>query len=130
VGDTLDWLADTGDLHETYQPPVEVTPTPAEEYVKIDIPAPAPVPTLNGVDSCVESVVPPLPSLFDGATDASVCGTDPTLTVSAAQLTSSVSAASIDEHLQVFDTPMEEHDFVSTILENTSESTESLPVLA
>ena len=79
--------------------------------------------TLPRVDSAVDVVVPPLPSLFDGAADA----VEPNKKLN--PLIESVSTATMDEHLQVFDSPLEEHDFVSTILENTGESSGSLPVL-
>lgn len=155
VGDTLDWLADTGDLHETYQPPPPpsevthhevnhvvthaVTHIPvAEEVDKHDgnLSSSATnnsVTSLPCVETNVESVVPPLPSIFEGSggehPESTVPPKDLSLVTSAPQLHRSASTNSIDEHLQVFDTPMEEHDFVSTILENATESTESLPVL-
>jgi hypothetical protein len=136
VADTLDWLTDTGDLNETYQPsshPVVVTaPTVLEAHGK---PANTLANTLSAhnmslntlprVDSSADVVVPPLPSLFDGATETE----EPPKKLGMHQLTGSTSSATIDEHLQVFDTPLEEHDFVSTILENTGESSSSLPVL-
>jgi hypothetical protein len=36
----------------------------------------------------------------------------------------------MDDDLDVFDTPMEEHAFVSALLENNGESSGSLPVLS
>jgi hypothetical protein len=135
VADTLDWLTDTGDLHETYQPahtPIEVAhtmPDPDDQPTHGLAHAPSvnnmSLNTLPRVDSAVDVVVPPLPSLFDGATEAE----EPSKKLSVSQLAESASAATLDEHLQVFDTPLEEHDFVSTILENTGESSGSLPVL-
>jgi len=136
VADTLDWLTDTGDLHETYQPShqtVETAPTvqePNEKAAHTLANTPSAhnmsLNTLPRVDSSVDVVVPPLPSLFDGATETEV----PSKKIGANQLTESTSSATIDEHLQVFDTPLEEHDFVSTILENTGESSNFLPVLS
>jgi len=141
VGDALDWLADTGDLNETYQPPsIESAPTLPEiessrsvnELVKNS----ASVSTLPYVDSNVESVVPPLPSLFaDGPSEVtSVPSQTKSLEIPATLSNDHLNEAAegagdLDEHLQVFDTPMEEHDFVSTILEDTNESADSLPVL-
>ena len=75
--------------------------------------------TLPHVDSAVE--VPPLPSLFDGATSEPV-PEDLHKRHSSTHLAESHSSATIDEHLQVFDSPLEEHDFVSTILETSGET--------
>lgn len=137
VGDALDWLADTGDLHESYQPPaVEST-----GMGRSDSPASAPtthhleqaepsnadmsVSALPNVDdNNVDSVVPPLPSLFDGSTDE--IAESMKKTSSGGHLDKTMSHHSIDDHLQVFDSPMEEHDFVSTILEDASESNDDL----
>lgn len=137
VADTLDWLSDTGDLHETYQP--ALVPTPADHLLPSeaeDKQAPGlaqtssannmSLNTLPRVDSSVDVVVPPLPSLFEGAVDSE----EPSKKLTLDQLAESTSAHAIEEHLQVFDTPLEEHDFVSTILENTGESSGSLPVLS
>ena len=139
VADTLDWLSDTGDLHETYQPALVPTsviePTlpavPEAEEKAAGLAQTSSVNnmslnTLPRVDSAVDVVVPPLPSLFEGAVDAE----EPSKKLTLDQLAESSSAAAIEEHLQVFDTPLEEHDFVSTILENTGESSASLPVLS
>jgi len=143
VADTLDWLTDTGDLHESYQP----THSTHESHHEVHEPYPTSdhhetekgahglahatsvnnmsMNTLPHVDSAVE--VPPLPSLFDGATEP--VAEDLHKRHSVTHLVESHSSATIDEHLQVFDSPLEEHDFVSTILENTGESSGSLPVL-
>ena len=136
VADTLDWLTDTGDLNETYQPSQETTETAPTVLEHGEKPnqglshAPSAhnmsLNTLPRVDSSVDVVVPPLPSLFDGSTETE----DATKKISGNRLAESTSTATIDEHLQVFDTPLEEHDFVSTILENTGESSNSLPVLS
>ena len=132
--DTLDWLTDTGDLHESYQPTQPEVGAPripeVEEKAARSL-AHAPsvnnmsLNTLPRIDSAVDVVVPPLPSLFDGASEAE----DQNKKLASSTLVESVSTATIDEHLQVFDSPLEEHDFVSTILENTGESSGSLPVL-
>jgi hypothetical protein len=136
VADTLDWLTDTGDLHETYEPS---SPTLETAPIIPDLAINKPVNglahgasvnnmsmnTLPRIDSAVEVVVPPLPSLFDGATEPE----EPTKKFSDNQLAASASAATIDEDLQVFENPLEEHDFVSSMLENTGESSGSLPLL-
>ena len=142
VGDTLDWLADTGDLHESYQPAaVESGPCipdmdqKPQENSAASLEAAEPsntdmsVSALPAVDTNnVDSVIPPLPSLFDGSTDdiAESMKKHP----SALGIEKTISSNSIDEHLQVFDTPMEEHDFVSTILENAAGSHGDLPALS
>ena len=148
VGDTLDWLADTGDLHESYQPAaVESGPCvpdmemenheKTEGASSLETANPSitdmSVSALPSVDTNnVDSVIPPLPSLFDGSTDdiaESMKKVQPG-SESATGLEKTVSSSSIDQHLQVFDTPMEEHDFVSTILENATGSTGDLPALS
>lgn len=160
VGDTLDWLADTGDLHESYQPPA-VESAPMDQKPPEQNPAPVPAPStshdmdtataaaeatntdmsvsaLPSVDANnVDSVIPPLPSLFDGSTDEiaeSMKKQDNAAmdaSTSAVNMHKTMNSHSIDDHLQVFDTPMEEHDFVSTILENAAnESHGDLPTLS
>ena len=135
VADTLDWLTDTGDLHETYQPThqaaMDAQGIPEHDDKVHHGLAHAPsvtnmsMNTLPRVDSNVDVVVPPLPSLFDGATDGVEPAKKPVN-----HLVESVSQATIDEHLQVFDTPLEEHDFVSTILEEENEGAGHLSVLS
>jgi hypothetical protein len=147
VGDTLDWLADTGDLHESYQPPA-VESSPDMDHPQDCGPAPVPAPSaahdfdaadatntemtvsaLPSVDANnVDSVIPPLPSLFDGSTDD--IAESMKKSGSTGHMDKSMSSHSIDDHLQVFDTPMEEHDFVSTILENANDSHDDLPTLS
>ena len=132
VADSLDWFADSGELHETYEATHQVDDAPAiPDIDEKPIHGLAHTHSVNNmslntlprVDSAVDVVVPPLPSLFDGAADA----VEPNKKLN--PLIESVSTATMDEHLQVFDSPLEEHDFVSTILENTGESSGSLPVL-
>jgi len=153
VGDALDWLADSGDLHESYQPPaVESAPCmpDMEEHgntgdghnaaaaqakdhdfeptdaADMDVSA---LPTVDANN--VDSIVPQLPSLFDGSTDdiaESMKKMHPG-SHSDVNMEKSMSHHSIDDHLHVFDTPMDEHDFVSTILENSEESHGDLQAL-
>lgn len=139
MADTLDWLEDTGDLHETYQPQTMESGANLDGYDSHKIAADlghtaamnsTSVSTLPHVDSNVESVVPPLPSLFDGTTPSEPLKKLSAATLSTTQLAASTSAANMEAHMEVFDTPMEEHDFVSTILENNNESTDSLPVMS
>lgn len=124
VADTLDWLTDTGDFHETYDPPAQIpslqpTSCPAPTSITDELPmlkAPS-MSTLAAESLSGEDVVPALPSLFDA---------EPS---SKRQRTSSTHLADMDDHLDVFDTPMEEHAFVTALLENTGESSGSLPLL-
>jgi len=158
VADTLDWLADSGDPHETYQPPAMDAPSSepeveqaidADEALPEDQKDGAPAPpegepssgavefpevetgVLPEVGSDVENVDQQLPSIFDGAPEESTEHPIPeekgliVPSESAVDLGESASHAAIEEPL--FDTPMEEHDFVSTILEN--ESSADLPAL-
>jgi hypothetical protein len=75
--------------------------------------------TLTADSLSGEDVVPPLPSLFEN--------TEPS---SKRQRTSSTHLDDMDDHLDVFDTPMEEHAFVTALLENTGESSGSLALLS
>jgi len=142
VADTLDWLADTGDLNETYeeaermhtvtteahsqssdfhldedQPQKDLAPTSGGNfYSDANNNATMSMNTLPRIDSAAEVNVPPLPSLFDGVTDN---GDDPTGSKSKLTLhmSSVPSVTNLEEHL--FSSPIEEHDFVSTILDET-----------
>lgn len=129
VADTLDWLADTGDLHETYQPPSLDSASSMSEIVssKADLGKAAnntSVSTLPDVDGNVESVVPPLPSLFDGSPTVKKDDLMPSRSESSLK----PSGPEIDDHLEVFENPMEEQDFMATILDS-HESAASLPPL-
>jgi hypothetical protein len=177
VADTLDWLTDTGDIHESYQPTsttmiVTNAPTMIESsttglvqqmsvvsedmedthhtnisthnHNRHGLYTHAQTPSVNNmslstltlpkVDSEADVVVPPLPSLFDGgADDDDDVGVDVGEVSHHKSMSLSHhhhSSATIDEHLHVFDTVGEEHDFVSTILENSHESSGSLPMLS
>lgn len=150
VADTLDWLADTGDLNETYEaaPDEDSNSLPdmgddgndddddgqddddasdADDgfFVKPS----TSVSTLPHVDSNVESMVPTLPSLFDNeASFSGLLNAGP----SVCDFKSLHSGSGLlDGHLQVFDSAMDEHAFVSTILEedNPNDSSECLAAL-
>lgn len=139
VADTLDWLTDTGDLNETYEEATQLNNTAATTPTQqVDVLSsegqlqkdPAPVvgslyasltnstsmsmSTLPRLDS--EVVVPPLPSLFEGVTGTvdDPSGSKNKLSL---HLNSSPSVTNLDEHL--FSSPIEEHDFVSTILDES-----------
>jgi len=140
VGDSLDWLVDSGDLHETYQPPPAtnattaattnpptITPQPEGETTdESGLDHVTSVPSLDTLQHGAESNIPPLPSLFDGAEEPL---SKKQKLMSSSEL-SAAHADAIDEHLNVFDTPMDEHAFVSALLENNGESSGSLPVLS
>lgn len=138
VGDSLDWLADTGDLNETYQPPPESsTSMPDIEDAANgsggDLGQPgaannSSVSTLPHVDSNVETVVPPLPSLFDGTESGTTEKKSLSPSASAAELKSAPEVTASEDHLEVFENCEEEHEFVSAILE-TNDSATSLPAL-
>jgi len=131
VGDTLDWLADTGDFHEAYNH-INMDSAPSIPDIDGDKRHEEMAPSTHDMnisvlpvgDSNYISVVPPLPSLFNGSQEMKKGDL-----ASHSHMSKSISVNSMEEHLQVFDSPMEEHDFVSTILENTTENPESLPVL-
>jgi hypothetical protein len=108
VADTLDWLTDTGDLNETYEPPkvLDAALTEPHEIKPTNLSTDA----LAAMDS--DTPVEALPSLFENA--------EPT----------KKQDSNIEDHLNVFDTPMEEHAFVSALLENNGESSGSLPVIS
>jgi hypothetical protein len=127
VAESLDWLTDTGDLNEPYQ-------SSSDEHDQFlnhqdqktmyggNANNNTSVTTLPHVDSNVDSIVPSLPDLFDGVHESSNSFQHLTKGVisSSNLLRQSQSVASIGTHLQVFDSPMEEHDFVSTILESSN----------
>ncbi len=134
VADTLDWLTDTGDFNETYQPVNQVLESategshpmsdkPVSDFAHTLSVSNMSMNTLPRVDSTTGVVVPELPSLFDGATDSD----DPSRKLSVHRFAPSVSSATIDEHLQVFENHDDlEHDFVSSMLDNAGESSDHL----
>jgi hypothetical protein len=143
VADTLDWLADSGDLNETYQEAADdiaagIAPNPVNVHTGLGMPdahdslyarSSVSMNTLPRIDSDAGVVVPPLPSLFDGAADE---GDDPSKKMGLHGFHPSPSVTNLDDHLHVFESPMEEHDFVSTILDDNhgGESSVSLAALA
>lgn len=125
ISDTLDWLKDTGDLHETYQRSTDLEAGMPSTKERLGDLGEATNHTSVATLPQVESVVPPLPSLF-GDTISDAKQPEPVVSV---ELKLSTSTTSMDEHLNVFESTMEEHEFVSTILENNNESSPSLPAL-
>lgn len=140
VADSLDWLTDTGDLTETYEEAERLNAADAtaqtSEYQLTEGQAPKDVAplgsgafyadsnntttmsmnTLPRIDSGVEVNVPPLPPLFDGdgVTDN---GEEASKSKLSLHMSSVPSVANLDEHL--FSSPVEEHEFMSTILDET-----------
>jgi hypothetical protein len=147
VADSLDWLADTGDLNETYiAPPMEESTDNSlsvmddevdESYEKhessfVDRCVSANNLSLPRVDSTIETMVPTLPSFFHSQNETSYtnllshAGEGHISTGDFKSLPSGL----LDAQLQVFDSPMEEHAFVSTILEDDNHgSNDCLPSL-
>lgn len=134
VADSLDdWLTDTGDLNEAYEEaermniaatdvPLETSgyqlteSQPSKDFYQSN--ASTSLNNLPRIDSGVEVKIPPLPPVFHGLTDN---GDDPTGSKNKMLLHMS-SAPSVtnlvDEHL--FSSAIDEHEFVSTILEDGS----------
>lgn len=138
IADALDWIEDSGDHAEQYKCPTlnKIATMPGitvdfshsdgdidreEEEQKQGLKPISSVTTLLRVDSTnVETMVPTLPSLFPSeSTDNLFMNGDG----SYANLKSSLpsNASIIDTHLQVCENSMEEHAFVSTILENIAD---------
>lgn len=136
VGETLDWLEDTGDLNETYHPsPMDESTAGASDMLELDESenvagsgrlgeksriSSASATSLPRVDSNVGAVVPPLPSLFDGADPNKADDVSRALPPAEMDIQVNISpgtSALNDEHLHVFENPVEEQEFVSTILE-------------
>ena len=150
VADSLDWLADTGDLDETYvAPPMEESTDNSlsvmdddvdESYEKHETSFVYRCSSANNlilprVDSSLETMTPALPSFFHSQNETSYtnllshAGEGHISTGDFKSLPSGL----LDAQLQVFDTPMEEHAFVSTILEDDDdhhegESNDCLPL--
>jgi hypothetical protein len=155
VADNLDWLEDTGDLNETYEAAaaaasavdstpltseygacyhdvepnrINQDPTGAAALAQYANASSMSMNTLPRIESGAEVVVPPLPSLFDGTAETDEAPDEPSRKLILHNLKF---VANLDEHLQVFDTPIEEHDFVSTILDDdhVGESSATLAAL-
>jgi hypothetical protein len=145
VADSLDWLADTGDLNESYiAPPIEESTDnslsvmddevdePFQKHDFVDRCGSANNLSLPRVDSTIETMVPTLPSFFHSQNETSYtnllshAGEGHISTGDFKSLPSGL----LDAQLHVFDSPMEEHAFVSTILEdNHHGSNDCLPPL-
>ena len=129
VADTLDWIADSGDPTENFHPPaMEDVPSMPDMMAHAgdgldddddDLKPSASVNTLPRVDSTnVDTMVPSLPSLFHNESTEDLLASSGDLKM----LPSSI----LDAHLQVFENSMEEHAFVSTILDGSDDNLHAL----
>lgn len=150
VADTLDWMADPGDPNESYVAPMmeestdnslsvmddETYDCEKHESSFVDRCSSTNNLILPRVDSSIETMGPTLPSFFHSQNETSYtnllshAGEGHISTGDFKSLPSGL----LDSQLQVFDTPMEEHAFVSTILEDDEnhhhqESNNCLPSL-
>jgi len=115
------WLKKSNITYRIEVIPTPVTDDPITEPAEL---AMLKAPSVNMVDALshdAEAVVTHLPSLFENP--------DSVTTKSRTSLTQ-LAEAKIDDHLDVFDTPMEDHAFVSALLEKAEESSVSLPALS
>jgi len=135
VADTLDWIADSGDPVDCFQPPaMEDVPSMSDmishdvgdiehEDDDEDLKPSASVNTLPRVDSNVDNMlVPSLPSLFQNESTDNLLASG----ISSDNLKTLASSSMLDAHLQVFENSMEEHAFVSTILDSSEDNLHSL----
>lgn len=126
VADSLDWLADTGDLNEVWNAPADDS-----DLVKVEsslshcetqdrVPKASSVTTLPHVDSNLDSIVPSLPDMFDGSHESTASFQNATRSALSSShiLLTSQSASSIGVHLQAYDSSIED-EFVSTLLDTT-----------
>uniref|UniRef100_A0A7S1ZJN8 HTH myb-type domain-containing protein n=1 Tax=Ditylum brightwellii TaxID=49249 RepID=A0A7S1ZJN8_9STRA len=158
--DALDWLADSGDLNETYQPPpsayqvqienntslagCSVTPPPlcetsvsgsegGEETSNLNDIVKAPS-TGNFSQSVplppVVSAVPSSDENHGSVMPPILAGSGSNRRLKALSSTDMFNAAEVDDNFAVFDSHFDEQAFVSALLENNGESTSSLPVLS
>lgn len=149
VAESLDWLADTGDFNDAYEAPQmeestdnslsvmddeadDIAEHPGSSFVISN--AVANSLELPRVDSSIDTMVPTLPSFYS-QNDTSY--TNLLSHAGEGQISTgdfkSLPSGLLDSQLQVFDTPMEEHAFVSTILEDDihhHENSDCLPSLA
>ena len=129
---TLDWLADSGDPDETYIAPSDendmyIALNNLERSTGCEEKQNTSMNTLPRVDSNADSMVPSLPDLFGGHESSSSFQLLTKKALSSSNLLlASVCGSRMDEHLQVFDTPMEERDFVSTLLECSNEDNNNM----
>lgn len=137
--DALDWLADSGDLHETYMPspdhsvemsePSLLTLVEPEEIMskQPDMAPPLPVletSTMTTSDSATN--MPQLPSLFESGIDLSEMKREKSMNLSSASLFASATEAADAEHdeenFHLLDAQFDEQAFVTALLDQNSVS--------
>uniref|UniRef100_A0A7S2R756 HTH myb-type domain-containing protein n=1 Tax=Eucampia antarctica TaxID=49252 RepID=A0A7S2R756_9STRA len=147
--DALDWLADSGDLDETYKPsPPRPLLTQSMEPSLISLCDTPQSPSSSGLTSSMGNIsseqippqkcnsvsnIPPLPSLFGSSGNITsapvVCQKVATPNLSSASLFGSATeAANASDGLAVFESHFDEQAFVTALLEN-NESTNILGAL-
>lgn len=136
VADTLDWLADPGDAHETYEAPPSLqqhtlsasntsmlqlmqdeSHSDAAHHHHLDdggVKVSGSVGSLPRVDSSIDGLDPSLPALFPSESTTNLLDDD--VVASSLKEGTAAAPAAAGDDLQVFDTPMEEQAFVSTLL--------------
>lgn len=144
--DALDWLADSGDLHESYNPPdhskmsepslmslVEVEESKPSKIEFSSVSAP-PVPVLlptNIMTPCASSGnMPPLPSIFDSGNNLPEMKKETPVNLSASSLFASATEAAdavVDsENFKLLDEQFDEQAFVTALLDHTGDSVSNL----
>jgi len=153
--EALDWLADSGDLNETYNPPIPshsqlsepslmslVEPT--VEKVKavaapLTVPNPAAPPTLPVIDSSPAGTgvishsssgenMPPLQSLFESGTNIAGMKKEKSMNLSSTSLFASASEAAdaaVDDNFNLLDAQFDEQAFVTALLDQNSSDSAS-----
>lgn len=153
--EALDWLADSGDLNETYNPPIPSHPQlsepslmslvePTVEKVKtvvvpLTVPNPAAPPTLPVIDSSPAGTgvishsssgenMPPLQSLFESGTNINGMKKEKSMNLSSTSLFASASEAAdaaVDDNFNLLDAQFDEQAFVTALLDQNSSDSAS-----
>jgi SHAQKYF class myb-like DNA-binding protein len=144
--DALDWLADSGDLSESYFPPPEHTVhklntlsepslmTLADKNVSHESGVPAPVPDLetsmdvSGNSASLQNI----PALFENANNLIMKKTK-SMNMSSTSLfataTEAADAVAADDQFHLFDAHLDEQAFVTALLDHSSDSQNNLKYL-
>lgn len=144
--DALDWLADSGDLHETYNPPdhsrmsepslMSLVESDNSDPIKVE-PASVsttPVPIIDEttpMTPCASSGnMPPLPSMFDSGNDLPEMKKEQSVSFSSSSLfasaTEAADAVEESEHFKLLDEQFDEQAFVTALLDQTGDSASHL----
>lgn len=141
--DALDWLADSGDLSESYFPPPEHTVhklntlsepslvTLADKKMSQESGAPAPVPDLeanmdvSGNSASLQNI----PAIFENANNLMMTKTK-SMNLSSTSLfasaTEAADAVADDDQFHLFDAHLDEQAFVTALLDRSSDSQNNL----